>query len=119
VALNPDATHPAPIRRRSPAGSLEYIASRLEAAVDDGTEQTLRTVASQAVFSLRMLASEAEEPAPAKTGPRVLNVYTGEWVLVAAEDQNEVYRDPDGVARRYQQQFRDEWYAEHPEAPDA
>lgn len=55
----------------------------------------------------------AEEPP--KRGPRVLNIYTGEWVPVADQDQDEVYLDPDGVARRYQQRFRDEWNAEHPE----
>lgn len=56
-----------------------------------------------------------EREAPARMAPRVLNVYTGEWIPVAPEDQAEVYGDPDGVARRYQQRFRDEWNAAHPE----
>jgi hypothetical protein len=103
------------IRRRSPAGSLEYIASRLEAAVEDGTEQTLRTVASQAVFSLRMLASEAEEPEPPKRGPRVLNTCTGKWVPIPDDEVAEAVRDGDEYARRAQERFRDEWNAQHSE----
>ena len=111
----------APIRRRSMADSLEYIAGRLEAAVEGGTEQTLRTVTSQAVFSLRMLASEFKEPAPANLGPRVLNTYTGQWIPVADEDLTEFARDPEGFAARAQQRFLQERFlresnAEHPEA---
>ncbi len=119
MALNPDAPHPAPISRRSPAGSLEYIASRLEAAVEGGTEQTLRTVATQAVFSLRMLASEAEEPEPPKRGPLVLNTYTGTWAPIPDDEVAEAVRDGDEYARRAQERFRAEWHAEHPDVPDA
>lgn len=48
------------IRRRPTSGSLEYIAGRLEAAVETGAEETLRTVARQVVVSLRVLAMEAD-----------------------------------------------------------
>lgn len=99
----------------TPDGPLKYIAARLEAAVDGGTEQTLRTVASQVVFALRMLASEAEEPEPPKRGPLVLNTYTGRWIPVAAEDRTEFARDPEGFARRAQERFRAEWLTEHAE----
>lgn len=109
------ATTEVPIQRRSHAGSLEYIAARLEAAVDAGTEQTLRTVASQAVLLLRVLAAEAEEPTPPRLGPRVVNQYTGEWVPIPAEELTEALHDPDGYARRAQERFRDEWKTEHPE----
>ena len=109
----------APIRRRSPASSLEYIADRLQAAVEDGTEQTLRTVASQAVFSLRMLASESEESAPPSRGAHVLDMYTGEWVPVPDEELAEALRDRDAYAIRVQERFRQERLAEHPEAAGA
>lgn len=105
------------ICQRPPAGSLEYIAARLEAAVEDGTEQTLRTVALQAMFSLRMLAAETEEqskPEPPPR-PRILNMVTGDWVPVADADLADFIRDPDGVVAAYQQRFRREWDAEHPE----
>lgn len=48
------------IQRRSTADSLEYIAARLEAAVDGGTEETLRKVAFQSVVGLRVLAAEVD-----------------------------------------------------------
>lgn len=99
------------IQRRSMAGSLEYVAARLEAAVEDGTEATLRTVASQVVFSLRMLAAEPEPPKP---GPRVMNRYTGQWVLVPAEDLTEFLDGPEAYAQRAQERFRDEWNAKRP-----
>lgn len=109
------ATTEVPIQRRSHPRSLEYVAGRLEAAVDAGTEQTLRTVASQAACSLRVLAAEAEEPTPPEIDPRVLNQFTGEWVPIPLGDLAVAMNDPSGYAERAGRRFRDEWNAEHPE----
>jgi len=48
-----------PIRRRSPSGSLVYLAKLLE-ETEDCSPGEVRTVAKQVAFTLRVLAMDAD-----------------------------------------------------------
>ena len=53
---------PVTLKKRTPAGAVEYLADVLEAAIADGTdERTIRTAVAGAVMSLRMFADDLAE----------------------------------------------------------
>ena len=58
----PPRSKPVTLKKRTPAGAVEYLADVLEAAIADGAdERTIRTAVAGAVMSLRMFAGDLAE----------------------------------------------------------